>query len=124
MRVKILGSAAGGGFPQWNCACRNCRALRAGTFPGKARTQTQVAISVEVNHNDKNWFLLGASPDLRAQIGRGTEQEPVLIVMVDFDADCDLGLRSGFAGEGSGAQGAAVAAGAVPLGETSSGGRA
>jgi len=76
MRVKILGSAAGGGFPQWNCACRNCRALRAGTFPGKARTQTQVAISVEVNHNDKNWFLLGASPDLRAQIETNPELHP------------------------------------------------
>ncbi|HLW83712.1 MAG TPA: pyrroloquinoline quinone biosynthesis protein PqqB [Candidatus Sulfotelmatobacter sp.] len=64
MRVKILGSAAGGGFPQWNCACPNCRGLRAGTFHGKARAQTQVAIAQDGN----NWFLLGASPDLRAQI--------------------------------------------------------
>ena len=64
MRVKILGSAAGGGFPQWNCACSNCSRLRAGTFKGKARTQTQVAIS----QDGHSWFLLGASPDLRAQI--------------------------------------------------------
>lgn len=64
MRVKILGSAAGGGFPQWNCACQNCRFLRAGTFQGKARTQTQVAISAD----SRSWFLLGASPDLRWQI--------------------------------------------------------
>ena len=64
MLVKILGSAAGGGFPQWNCACANCRALRAGTFRGKARTQAQVAISAD----SRSWFLLGASPDLRAQI--------------------------------------------------------
>ena len=64
MLVKILGSAAGGGFPQWNCACANCSALRAGTFRGRARSQTQVAISSDGD----NWFLLGASPDLRSQI--------------------------------------------------------
>ena len=51
-------------FPQWNCACPNCRALRAGTFHGKARTQTQLAVSAD----SRSWFLLGASPDLRAQI--------------------------------------------------------
>ena len=62
MQVKILGSAAGGGFPQWNCACPNCHSLRAGTFQGKSRTQTQLAISSDSKH----WFLLGASPDLRA----------------------------------------------------------
>ena len=62
----------GGGFPQWNCSCPNCRALRAGTFAGKARTQTQIAISAD----DKNWFLLGASPDLRAQIEAAPELHP------------------------------------------------
>src|SRR6516165_510708 len=72
MQVKILGSAAGGGFPQWNCACPNCRSLRAGTFPGKARTQTQVAISAD----SRSWFLLGASPDLRAQIECTAELRP------------------------------------------------
>jgi len=72
MQVKILGSAAGGGFPQWNCACSNCRALRAGTFYGKARTQTQLAISTDGKH----WFLLGASPDLRAQIESTPELHP------------------------------------------------
>lgn len=64
MRVEILGSAAGGGFPQWNCNCGNCRALRAGTFSGKSRTQTQVAVS----NNSHSWLLLNASPDLRLQI--------------------------------------------------------
>jgi pyrroloquinoline quinone biosynthesis protein B len=64
MQVKILGSAAGGGFPQWNCACPNCRSQRSGTLHGKARTQTQLAISPD----SESWFLLGASPDLRAQI--------------------------------------------------------
>ena len=72
MYVKILGSAAGGGFPQWNCACPNCRSLRAGTFRGKARTQAQVAISSDSEH----WFLLGASPDLRAQIESTPELHP------------------------------------------------
>src|SRR5437667_1266295 len=70
MRIEILGSAAGGGFPQWNCGCRNCQAFRAGTFQGKSRTQTQVAITVD----GQSWFLLNASPDLRQQI----EATPVL----------------------------------------------
>ena len=72
MRVKILGSAAGGGFPQWNCACPNCRTVRAGTFHGQARTQTQVAFS----EDERAWFLLGASPDLRAQIEATPELHP------------------------------------------------
>jgi len=72
MHVRILGSAAGGGFPQWNCACPNCSALRAGTFRGRARTQTQVAISADL----RSWFLLGASPDLRAQIEATPELQP------------------------------------------------
>src|SRR5215475_1569767 len=64
MRIKILGSAAGGGFPQWNCNCANCAGLRKGTIRSRARTQTQIAFSV----NGSAWFLIGASPDLRAQI--------------------------------------------------------
>lgn len=64
MHIKILGSAAGGGFPQWNCNCRHCGSLRAGTFQGKSRTQTQVAVS----NDDRTWFLLNTSPDLRTQI--------------------------------------------------------
>jgi pyrroloquinoline quinone biosynthesis protein B len=70
MRIEILGSAAGGGFPQWNCNCRNCQSLRAGAFPAKSRTQTQVAVS----DDGRSWFLLNASPDLRMQI----EQTPAL----------------------------------------------
>jgi pyrroloquinoline quinone biosynthesis protein B len=97
MRVKILGSAAGGGFPQWNCACPNCRALRAGTFHGKARTQALVAVSADGN----SWFLLGASPDLRAQIEATTEfhpragvrQSPIAgAVLANADIDHVLGL--------------------------------
>jgi pyrroloquinoline quinone biosynthesis protein B len=97
MRVRILGSAAGGAFPQWNCACANCRAVRAGTFQGKPRTQTQVAIS---NDGDK-WFLLGASPDLRAQIEAtpqlhpraGLRQSPIAgVALANADLDHVLGL--------------------------------
>jgi len=97
MQVKILGSAAGGAFPQWNCACANCRAVRAGTFHGKARTQTQVAAS----ENGRSWFLLGASPDLRAQIEaapelhprEGLRQSPIAgAVLANADLDHVLGL--------------------------------
>jgi len=72
MRVKVLGSAAGGGFPQWNCGCSNCSRLRRGTFPGRARTQTQLAISPSPGV----WFLAGASPDLRQQLTQGPEFAP------------------------------------------------
>jgi pyrroloquinoline quinone biosynthesis protein B len=101
MRVKILGPAAGGGFPQWNCACSNCSALRAGKFHGKARTQTQVSIS----EDGRSWFLLGASPDLRAQIEAtaelhprdgvrgGVRQSPIAgVVLANADLDHVLGL--------------------------------
>ena len=64
MLIRILGSAAGGGFPQWNCACQNCFGLRNGTLRSAARSQTQLAFSPD----GAVWFLLGASPDLRAQI--------------------------------------------------------
>jgi pyrroloquinoline quinone biosynthesis protein B len=97
MQVKILGSAAGGAFPQWNCACANCRAVRAGTFCGKLRMQTQLAISEDCIE----WFLLGASPDLRAQIEatpelhprRGMRHSPVAgIALANADLDHVLGL--------------------------------
>jgi len=74
MRIKILGSAAGGGFPQWNCACPNCRGLRAGSLRGSARTQTQIAFSPDPEA--KIWFLVAASPDLRAQILAAPELAP------------------------------------------------
>ncbi len=97
MLVKILGSAAGGAFPQWNCACANCRAVRAGTFRGKPRTQTQVAIT----QDGHAWFLLGASPDLRAQIEATPELHPrnsvrdspiAGVVLANADLDHVLGL--------------------------------
>ena len=97
MKVKILGSAAGGGFPQWNCACANCSAVRAGTFHGKARTQAQVAISGD----GQTWFLLGTSPDLRAQIEGalelhphdGIRQSPIAgVVLLNADVDHVFGV--------------------------------
>jgi pyrroloquinoline quinone biosynthesis protein B len=92
MHIKILGSAAGGGFPQWNCNCRNCRSLRDGTLNSKARTQTQVAIC----QDNRAWFLLNASPDLRLQIeatwvlhprnyGRNSPIAAVLLTSGDID---------------------------------------
>jgi pyrroloquinoline quinone biosynthesis protein B len=97
MRVEILGSAAGGAFPQWNCSCRNCRALRSGVFAGKARSQLQVAVSAD----GKTWFLLNTSPDLRAQIeshpflhpSEGIRQSPIAgVVLASADLDQVLGL--------------------------------
>lgn len=97
MQVRIAGSAAGGAFPQWNCACQNCAALRSGKFRGKARTQTQVAISSD----SVSWFLLGASPDLRTQIEaarelhprEGVRQSPISgAVLLNADIDHVLGL--------------------------------
>jgi len=77
MRIKILGSAAGGGFPQWNCACPNCRRFRAGTFHGTARTQTQIAIDANPEYAMRqHWTLVNASPDLRQQILATKELKP------------------------------------------------
>lgn len=79
MLIKILGSAAGGGFPQWNCNCRNCAAVRSGAPGFRARTQSSLAVS----RDGVNWALLNASPDLRQQIN-ATPQ---------LHADAKVGLR-------------------------------
>lgn len=63
MRVRILGSAAGGGLPQWNCHCPNCHAVRLGSPDVSARTQSSVAVSAD----GQRWFLLNVSPDVRQQ---------------------------------------------------------
>lgn len=64
MVIRLLGTAAGGGVPQWNCNCPVCRKARTGVGLVQPRTQSSVAISVDGRH----WFLLNASPDIRAQI--------------------------------------------------------
>ena len=63
LSIVVLGAAAGGGVPQWNCGCDNCRAARNGS-PELAATQASIAVSVDREH----WFLINASPDLRQQI--------------------------------------------------------
>jgi pyrroloquinoline quinone biosynthesis protein B len=97
MRVRVLGSAAGGGFPQWNCGCPNCSGLRNGTLKARPRTQAQVAVSSDPSH----WFLLNASPDLRQQILAAPElsvsssslASPIsIILLTSADVDCVLGL--------------------------------
>ncbi|MFB6815286.1 pyrroloquinoline quinone biosynthesis protein PqqB [Streptomyces sp. NPDC056347] len=95
MRVVLLGTAAGGGLPQWNCACARCAAARAGRLP--CRTQDCVAVSGD----DSNWWLLNASPDLRTQLlasprlaaGPGPRDTPVRgVLLTDAEADHVLGL--------------------------------
>jgi pyrroloquinoline quinone biosynthesis protein B len=95
MRVIVLGAAAGGGFPQWNCNCRTCRA--AWTRSAPSQTQASLAVSAD----DKHWLLLNASPDLRAQIlatpalrprasGRDTPIAAVALTNGDVDAVAGL----------------------------------
>ena len=72
MLIKVLGSAAGGGFPQWNCNGRNSADVRKGVAGLKARTQASVAVSAD----GRNWVLLNASPDLRQQINDTPELHP------------------------------------------------
>lgn len=96
MWVRVLGSAAGGGFPQWNCTCPPCRAVRTGSRPCTARTQSSIAVSADRS----DWFLLNASPDIRSQIesfpslhpddGRITRLRAVLLT--DAELDHTLGL--------------------------------
>jgi pyrroloquinoline quinone biosynthesis protein B len=97
VQLKVLGSAAGGGFPQWNCACPNCRSVRSGNGVYKERSQAQIAISGD----GVSWFLLGASPDLRSQIEscvelrprNGSRSSPIAgVILAGADLDHTLGL--------------------------------
>jgi pyrroloquinoline quinone biosynthesis protein B len=93
MRIILLGTAAGGGLPQWNCNCSNCREARAGSTRVTPRTQSSVAVSAD----GRAWFLMNASPDLRVQLERvpdpqrrnktlrGTNIEAVLLTNADLD---------------------------------------
>ncbi|MEQ1560998.1 MAG: pyrroloquinoline quinone biosynthesis protein PqqB [Methyloglobulus sp.] len=64
MKIRVLGAGAGGGFPQWNCNCNNCKRIRSGEMNGKTRTQSSIAVSSD----NENWLLINASPDIRAQL--------------------------------------------------------
>lgn len=94
MRVRILGSAAGGGVPQWNCNCRICRAAR----DGLVRPRTQSSIAIRSGHGP--WFLVNASPDLRQQLAElpveesnGLRTTPIGgVVLTDAEIDHTAGL--------------------------------
>jgi pyrroloquinoline quinone biosynthesis protein B len=98
MKIKVLGSAAGGGFPQWNCGCPNCRGVRDGTLKARPRTQESIAVSADGD----SWFLLNASPEIRSQIEsfpglhpRGPRDSPIQgILITNGDMDHCLGLLS------------------------------
>ncbi len=94
MWLRVLGSAAGGGSPQWNCACPVCAAVRSGAAP--ARTQSSVAVSAD----RRRWFLINASPDVRAQIEAFPDLHPhddrttpvAAVLLTDAELDHTLGL--------------------------------
>ena len=76
MHLRVLGSAAGGGFPQWNCNCPNCDGFRRGTLKAQARTQSSIAVSA----NAEDWLLVNASPDVLSQIRAHPELQPARAV--------------------------------------------
>jgi pyrroloquinoline quinone biosynthesis protein B len=103
MKIIVLGSSAGGGFPQWNCNCRNCDGIRKGSINARARTQSSIAVS----SNNIDWVLINASPDILTQIrntpmlqpGRASRDTGITAVML-MDAQIDhvtglLMLREG-----------------------------
>ncbi len=100
MHVRILGSGAGGGVPQWNCGCRNCADARSGCAAVEPRTQTSVAVSAD----GERWFLVGASPDVRQQLaafdrlgpppGRLRGTRIAGCILTDGELDTTLGLLS------------------------------
>jgi len=95
MRVRVLGSAAGGGFPQWNCRCETCEAARAGV-----RAQPRTQSSLAIRGDDGPWFLVNASPDLRQQLETltpphvdGVRASPISgVLLTDAEIDHTAGL--------------------------------
>lgn len=97
MYIYVLGSAAGGGFPQWNCNCPNCHGVRTGTIQAKARTQSSIAVS----ENGTDWVLLNASPDIRQQLFEFKAAQParqlrdtgiISVILMDSQLDHTTGL--------------------------------
>jgi pyrroloquinoline quinone biosynthesis protein B len=97
MKIRVLGSAAGGGFPQWNCNCRNCARLRSGDIDARARTQSSIAVSAD----GKAWVLFNASPDVRQQLEAFPEAHPrrgvrdtgvCAVLLIDAHIDHTAGL--------------------------------
>lgn len=100
MRAIVLGSAAGGAFPQWNCGCANCIAVRAGEPGYEARTQDSLAISAQGNSQNAKYALINASPDVLVQIQKTRALWPLAprhspisaVVLTNGDMDHVLGL--------------------------------
>ena len=98
MRIRVLGSAAGGGFPQWNCGCPNCTSVRAGDARFLRRTQDSLAVT----RDGERWHLVNASPDILRQIDaspalwpRSPRHSPIAsIALTNGDLDHVLGLFS------------------------------
>jgi len=97
MRVHVLGSAAGGGFPQWNCNYHQSKGMREGTLNAKPRTQSSIAVSADNEH----WVLFNASPDIRAQLLAFPDIQPArklrdtgisAIILIDGQIDHTTGL--------------------------------
>jgi len=98
MKIRVLGAAAGGGFPQWNCNCRNCAGVRAGTVRARARTQSSIAVR---GRDPAGWALVNVSPDITAQLQANPAFQPgrslrdcaiAGIVLVDGQVDHTTGL--------------------------------
>ena len=97
MRIRVLGAAAGGGYPQWNCNHPNSQRARSGDPNARQRTQSSIAVSSDGDH----WFLFNASPDLRQQINendilhpkKGLRHSPIQgVVLTNADVDHIAGL--------------------------------
>lgn len=97
MYIRVLGSGAGGGFPQWNCNCDNCRRLRSGEINAQPRTQSSIAVS----NDGQRWVLFNASPDIRVQLEANPPLQPKngirdtgihAIVLIDGQIDHTTGL--------------------------------
>ncbi|MGS0743602.1 pyrroloquinoline quinone biosynthesis protein PqqB [Glaciimonas sp. GG7] len=97
MKIIVLGSAAGGGFPQWNCNCSNCNGVRNGTMNATARTQSSIAVSA----NGYDWVLINASPDILTQIRNTPALQPnrkqrdtgiAAVILMDAQIDHVTGL--------------------------------
>ncbi len=97
MLIRVLGAAAGGGFPQWNCNCRNCRGVRDGSLKATPRTQSSIAISSDGHQ----WVLCNTSPDLHRQIAANPSLQPrngvrdtpiAAVLLVDGQIDHSMGL--------------------------------
>jgi pyrroloquinoline quinone biosynthesis protein B len=97
LRIVVLGAAAGGGVPQWNCGCAVCQAARSGALQS---TQASIAISADGEH----WFLINASPDLRQQLIASPQLHPkagqlrhspiVGVILTNSEVDAVAGLLS------------------------------